>query len=1168
MKKKKYIAKDGDKVAPLVTSDKKLYDKRKKEYEDSTYLHKNLSTYFNKNIDNYVEKNTVPFNRYATKITPGVKTESADVVDKRSKAFQENILPLEGKLLSNINNNLKTNDINYYLSEPSLYQSKEIEDRVVGHYNAPEYQKVGKDHKWINAPLNNKDFIPEFPAPVQEVTYKDKAKRIKKKEKEDDNKPYDDNYNIETIDPFTGNTNIEHYNSRKEQKDAMKGTYKQKQENGGKTVKYITKGKKFTRDYARKALEGDVIPGATSIGGTGVIQPVGGLPTRDTEAGMNAVGPEGQQNIYQAQNQYDKSYTIAGQPGNVPGSGPEGMDMEMDDPNQPQPIEEQETSEEQAQETAPQGDKPKRKNRFGNAVGKMLNGVKSTDVVAGIAQGVNALIPNKPVRDNKKKLIDAYNPNPLGTGSHAAFADGGVVPQPVTPQERDQWEAAQSVAYQQGYTGNDHNQQQGANFLQTQGVDPTRLAAIQQDFQNKQGTDQIRAGAEGLSKVDNFYGHKTSQQRYRHYEFQHQDAKGNVIDKQNFGTDVDKRNAYVNNALGKNVSSQTNESQGFGNPKADLNYKAPNNTGFGAIPQGVSPDAPKGLKATGFPTLEEAKAKARTTPKEQKSNWYTKDKSGGYGENGIKLYEGGFIQPQGEEGLYVDGGAAMNIGQNGETGDTLEFVGPKHTKGGIDINYAGKPVEVEGGETAFVNKEGNLNVLGNLTIPGTSKKFKNAGKDIAKQEQKISKMKDKATHLVTTSDPKDKFYSTRFNTGKVMQDAIAQKETAIADTKEYLADIQNHILEKADKMGIEPKELTKMYSKAKYGIRIQKAKDGFRFDEEPVEKEDEKIPYAAYASNMPKINYDETEGVPEDDSTLPGPYVPNDHGVEYVDMSHITNKDPEEWRKGQTDTEANQSLLNRDKTKNFAEKKPNEKGTDKTKFSGMRNRLGISDVLPELSTIFEKVEPVGSQQLNPTLKNAYQVSFDDRMAANQGDFNALEKTLAHNPAALGALSAQKYNINNSTRADEFRVNQGIIADTTNTNVGIINQAKEMNIKLADEQMVRQAQAKANTEDNRFRASESLADKVSKIKHDNNTLGIYEGMEHYVIDKNGTPHFIGPDHEFMPQRVGISNVTNPKKESHTKKRKSEDEDNTYTEKDYFGGKIASRKPSQKKKYIAK
>ena len=57
----------------------------------------------------------------------------------------------------------------------------------------------------------------------------------------DDNKPYDDDYGITTIDPFTGNTNYQHYNSRQEQKNAMKGIYP-KQKYGGWLDSYQSGG--------------------------------------------------------------------------------------------------------------------------------------------------------------------------------------------------------------------------------------------------------------------------------------------------------------------------------------------------------------------------------------------------------------------------------------------------------------------------------------------------------------------------------------------------------------------------------------------------------------------------------------------------------------------------------------------------------------------------------------------------------------------------------------------------------------------------------------------------------------------------------------------------------------------------------------------------------------
>lgn len=212
------------------------------------------------------------------------------------------------------------------------------------------------------------------------------------------------------------------------------------------------------------------------------------------------------------------------------------------------------------------------------------------------------------------------------------MANGG----PITDDERASWQAMQGKAYQQGFLGDDHNRQPGVDFMKANGVDPSRLPAFQADLASKANENPWGKGAgaqapRGVSGADNFYGDKTSRENYTSYQIQlpGQPAK-------DFGTNnqaaTDFNNNYVNNQF-----------KGFGDPTQDVNYKAPgDNSGFGASPQGTSPTAPQGLAATGFPTLEEAKANARP----QQDNWYTDDKSsyGMHGDAGEEMGKGGKIR--------------------------------------------------------------------------------------------------------------------------------------------------------------------------------------------------------------------------------------------------------------------------------------------------------------------------------------------------------------------------------------------------------------------------------------------------------------------------------------------------------------------------------------------
>lgn len=256
-------------------------------------------------------------------------------------------------------------------------------------------------------------------------------------------------------------------------------------------------------------------------------------------------------------------------------------------------------------------------NQFNSAHSGNLANIDTANGVANIFQTGAAAMRDTVKKDNQNRNVYAYNPNRNGNGTQAIYADGG----PITNEERDAWERMQSGAHQQGFTGDDHNQQPGVDLMKQYGVDPARLPAYQADFQALQGTTPIgnvgrtSSGSEGYSGSDNFFGHKTAQQRYTHYQTEHYDSHGKLVpeDSKDFGTNVDAAMAVTN----KWQADKSNGMEGYGN---DANLIKPNSAGFsgsGAAPMPIT--KPLGLQSNGFPTEAEAKSKARV----QKPNWHT-----------------------------------------------------------------------------------------------------------------------------------------------------------------------------------------------------------------------------------------------------------------------------------------------------------------------------------------------------------------------------------------------------------------------------------------------------------------------------------------------------------------------------------------------------------------
>lgn len=143
----------------------------------------------------------------------------------------------------------------------------------------------------------------------------------------------------------------------------------------------------------------------------------------------------------------------------------------------------------------------------------------------------------------------------------------------------------------------------------------------------------------------------------------------------------------------------------------------------------------------------------------------------------------------------ANGASISQLSDNNSSNGMMQFNGPSHADGGIPISYAGQPVEVEGGETAFVDTAGDLNVFGNLYMPGTKTKFKTIGKHIAEQEQKAGKQMDRSMQLITKSDPYDRFERLKFNSGMLMAKGASQKQADLTQAKEGLALLQQSMLE-------------------------------------------------------------------------------------------------------------------------------------------------------------------------------------------------------------------------------------------------------------------------------------------------------------------------------------------------------------------------------------
>lgn len=248
--------------------------------------------------------------------------------------------------------------------------------------------------------------------------------------------------------------------------------------------------------------------------------------------------------------------------------------------------------------------------------------------------------------------------------------------------------------------------------------------------------------------------------------------------------------------------------------------------------------------------------------------------------------DGGQINDVHDLQIYA-GGNAETLGQNPYTGDTILFNGASHADGGIKIAYNGNPVEVQGGEPAFTDREGSLVVLGGMKVPGMNKTFQSIGKEIGKEEAKANRLLEKSKKI-TPEKIYDKYTNLQASTSNIIQEAANLRLKQAATKKENLAAIQNNILDYAEETGQKPKNVAKNF--AKKGIKIS-YDDGLSWMENkpidllsqetpvirPILEEPKKAPYV----NPIFINHDEVHDIMGNKYHIPN--LPNHWNSRQID---------------------------------------------------------------------------------------------------------------------------------------------------------------------------------------------------------------------------------------------------------------------------------------------
>lgn len=437
------------------------------------------------------------------------------------------------------------------------------------------------------------------------------------------------------------------------------------------------------------------------------------------------------------------------------------------------------------------------------------------------------------------------------------------------------------------------------------------------------------------------------------------------------------------------------------------------------------------------------------------------------------------------------GGGVKQISNNKEDGGTMEFVGKSHDDGGIGMSFKGKPVEVEGKETGVIDDEGNLNIMGNMYVPGTNKKFKSVSKDIANEELKVNKLQDKSYKLMDEVDPVDRYDKLKANTAMINMKGVDMKQKSISEQKQWLTNLQNAMLDTAKEHNLDPQEMSKGNIKTgKYGTKI-KADGGYK-TKGSVDLPSYKLP--SIEQTLDKANR-----------------------VNSLKTNNTVSVDNN-----------SEELLPVNPTAANVTSMPGE--NDNT--SGITTNAEKINPLQLLAETYafgtNRVQPVKAQHFNPDLLTPYQFSMQDQLNENEASFKGAEKQLAYNPTAIAALKGQEYQSNESIKGNEFRTNQQELNSIRNQNTQIENEAKLRNLDIDDKQYTRQTEAKSKTRSQNIDILNSISSKMLQNSLESKKLKVYENLYHnYRFNpETGEAELVNGNAQFDQNAPSSNSGSNP------------------------------------------
>lgn len=506
--------------------------------------------------------------------------------------------------------------------------------------------------------------------------------------------------------------------------------------------------------------------------------------------------------------------------------------------------------------------------------------------------------------------------------------------------------------------------------------------------------------------------------------------------------------------------------------------------------------------------------------------------------------DGGMPIKYGEQGVEVEGGEpAVKLAEGGEVGKALTVFG--------NITPSSE----------------HLTELGLQEFKG--QKFKSIVDDLAKKTAKLNVLKDKSVDQVNKISPTDQFASLAFNGNSMNLKGIDMQQQKIAKQTRDAAFLQDLLNSEADANGLDPETLAKgKITKAK--INKTTAKDGDEFktygqtagsiDFNPIAIDYNKDYWNSeenYKKNwMPKV-----EAAFSDPEKAKGliSQIENYGGQDAADVKAALakGKTPEEkiaiakrlgtdqkigpYHKllagliGEIPTNApmqakglspiaTQPLEN--KLRPMTPPTVEDKLTPSNKFPWMdainavvpytrpNYQLDRPDLTAEMMAAgFNQQDPVQARLMHSQLDTPYDISYQDMLNKNQGDFRAMQKMAQNNPAMASMMGAQKYAANQQVLGEQFRQNQAMKDKVYGQNRATINQDQLTNLGIMERQADKQAGAKAKTQEEAIRIASSISDKLNNYKKEQKMSDIEQQRYNFRVDSSGRPINMNPLAQF-------------------------------------------------------